>query len=29
VVGMMEIIDSLTLENSGQFVDYAGKPIGW
>ncbi|MDC1113768.1 SDR family oxidoreductase [Methylophilaceae bacterium] len=29
VVGMMEIIDNLTLENSGQFLDYAGKPIGW
>jgi len=29
VVGMMKIIDNLTLENSGQFLDYAGKPIGW
>jgi len=26
---MMKIIDNLTLENSGQFLDYAGKPIGW
>jgi len=29
VVGMMKIIDNLTLENSGQFLDYAGKTIGW
>ena len=29
VVGMMKIIDNLTLENSGQFLDYAGKTIAW
>ena len=29
VVGMMEVIDKLTLENSGRFIDYAEKPINW
>ena len=29
IQGMINQINSLSLKNSGQYIDYAGKPINW
>jgi hypothetical protein len=29
VTGMIKVIDQLAIENSGEFIDYAGKIIPW
>jgi len=29
VSGMIKVIDQLSIENSGKYIDYAGKIIPW
>ena len=29
VLGMMQVIDGMTLENNGRAINYDGKPIPW